>query len=89
MITLSDAFRLCKISNSESVYLIAATNNKYEDHRFWSSRLIELVDMKKINVVGIAPRFERYGNEFFGMQFRVQGITDKELRDLSLRAATK
>lgn len=89
MITLSEAFRLCNISNAEGVYLQAASKVRGEDHYFWSARLCELVDMKKIYVVGIKPQFEIYGPDYCGMKFVVRGISDKELRELSYRASMK
>ena len=85
MITLSKAFRLCGIG-SESVYLQAANDKNGEEHYFWSAKLKELVDMKKIKVVGIYPKFDRYDGDFCGMVFAVRGVDSKELRDLSHKA---
>ena len=88
MITLSEAFRLCN-TGDESVYLQAASDLNYEEFYFWSARLRELVDMKRIKVVGIYPKFDRYGSDFCGMVFAVRGMTTKELRELSYRASMK
>ena len=82
MITLSKAFRLCGIG-AESVYLQAASDKNSEKHYFWSAKLRELVDMKKIKVVGIYPKFDRYDGDFCGMVFTVRGLTGEELRELS------
>lgn len=82
MITLSQAFRLCNIGD-ESVYLQAASDPQYEEHYFWSAKLREMVDMKKIKVVGIYPKFDRYGTDFCGMAFVVRGKTYSELWKLS------
>ena len=88
MITLSQAFRLCNIGD-ESVYLQAASDLNYEDFYFWSSKLRELVDMKKLKVVGIYPKHDRYGTDFCGMAFTIRGMTAKELRELSYRASMR
>ena len=88
MVTLSEAFRLCN-TGDESVYLQAASDPHYEEYYFWSAKLRELVDMKKIKVVGIYPKFDRYGSDFCGMVFAVRGMTAEELRKLSWRASMK
>lgn len=80
MITLSEAFRLCHIGE-EAVYLRENGKTNWDDHYFWSKKVRNKFDMKKIKVVGIEPKFERYGYDFDGMCFIVTGITDKELRD--------
>ena len=88
MITLSEAFRLCKISDAEGVHLKAADDIRNEEHYFWSKRLIELVDMKKIKVVCIYPKFY-FDGSFGGMAFTLRGVTSKELKDLSYIAMRK
>lgn len=88
MITLSQAFRLCDI-RAESVFLRAATDDKYLEHYFWAPNLRELADMKKIKVVKIYPAFEHYGPGFKGMCFVVRGISSDKLRKLSLRSSMK
>ena len=87
-ITLSEAFRLCNIGN-ESVYLQAASDPQHGEYYFWSAKLREMVDMKKIKVVGIYPRFEKYGYDFCGIAFTIRGMTAKELRELSYRASMR
>ena len=89
MITLSEAFRLCEIGR-ESVYLQTTDSKTFRgEYYFWSDRLRELVDMKKIKVVKILPNFERHGPDFLGMKFIVSGITEEELLKLERRAITK
>ena len=85
MITLSQAFRLCNIGD-ERVYLQAASDPNYNEFYFWSAKLRKLVDMKKLKVVGIYPRFERYGSGYCGMAFTVRGMNAEELRKLMYRA---
>lgn len=87
-ITLSRAFLLCGI-REEKVYLRAFGDQTYTDHYFWSGRVRELLDMTKLIVTRIEPRFEPYGPDFDGMLFIVKGITAEELRKLSYRAANK
>ncbi len=87
-ITLSRAFRLCGIRES-AVYLRAFGDQAYTDHYFWSGRVRELLDMTKLIVMRIEPRFEPYGPDFDGMLFTVKGITAEELRKLSYRAMNK
>lgn len=85
MITLSQAFRLCNIGN-EGVYLQVISGAKRGEFYFWSGRVRELFDMKKVRVTRIEPRFDPYGPDFEGMLFTVNGITPEELQKLSRRA---
>ena len=87
-ITLSRAFRLCGIRES-AVYLRAFGDQTYTDHYFWAGRVRELLDMKRLIVTRIEPKFEPYGPGFDGMLFTVKGITAEELRKLSYRAMNK
>ena len=83
MIPLSKAFRLCDI-REEHVYLrVVGPGQNREYICFWAPRLRELVDMKKIRVLRINPRFQTYGDAFLGMSFEVVGISKEELRRLS------
>lgn len=79
MVTLSEAFKLCRIKD-ECVYLQENGKSEWKDHIFWSKKVRDTFDMKKIKVVGIEPRFERCGYDFMGMRFIVTGITDEELQ---------
>lgn len=81
MITLTQAFRLCHIGN-EVVYL-KPKGETVRSTGIWSKRLRELVDMKKIKVVGIDARFETYGPSFLGMEFTVTGLSQIEIERLS------
>lgn len=76
MITLIQAFKLCGI-HSEMVFL--RTKGSRYNHSFWSTKIISRLDMKRIKVIGIEPRFESYGSEYLGMCFTVCGITEEEL----------
>jgi hypothetical protein len=80
MITLTQAFRICHIGN-EFVYL--KTKESIRSVGVSARRLRELVDMKKIEVVGIDVRFETCGPDFLGMEFKVKGISQAEIERLS------
>ena len=80
MITLAHAFRLCSIA-SEPVYLRRKCESDFTDHYFWSDKVRRLFDMKRIKVVGIEPRLQKYGPDYLGMLFIVTGITEEELRN--------
>lgn len=79
MITLSQAFRLCGIDH-EVVYLQAVGSR---DDFFFSERKIRnMLDMKKIKVIRIEPRFDRFGPDYLGMLFVVRGIDGESLKKL-------
>ena len=78
MISLIAAFKLCRIKD-EMVYL--KTEGISNDYGFWSEKIRKRLDMKHIQVVGIEPRFERFGYGYIGMMFTIRGMTDKELMD--------
>ena len=81
MITLSEAIRLCDIDiDEEPIYLRAADDPKMEEHYFWGRKLCNRLDCKRIKVVTIRPRFEKYGVDFLGMLFVVRGIAAEDLR---------
>ena len=61
MISLISAFRLCRIKD-EMVYLQIEGSN--QDVAFWSEKLRKRLDMKRIQVVGIIPRFESFGYDY-------------------------
>ena len=79
MITLSKAFRLCGIDR-EIVYLQAAGSR---DNFFFAARKIRnKLDMKKIRVIRIEPRFDKFGPDYLGMLFVVRGIDGEALKQL-------
>lgn len=79
MLTLIKAFRLCQICN-EPVFIRSVDGNIFAERYFWSEKVREQFDMKKVRVVRIEPLFSRYEyNSYRGMLFVVRGITDKEL----------
>ena len=81
MITLSEAFRLCDVRD-EPVYLrhVEESNSVWNTgHYFWSKKIRDKLDMRKIRVIKIEPAFEHFGPEFIGWRFIVAGITPEEL----------
>ena len=81
MITLIEAYRLCNIK--EEAVLLQAANDTRQDHFwFWSKRVPELFDMRKVKVIRIEPCWERYGPDYLGMLFVVRGIDAETLREL-------
>lgn len=80
MITLSEAFKLCGIKE-ETIYLrhVEESNSVWSGHYFWSKKIRDKMDMRKIRVVKIEPAFEHYGSDFIGWRFIVAGITPEEL----------
>ena len=81
MISLAEAFRLCGIKE-EPVYLRCqneSTNIWNNGHYFWSAKIRNKFDMRKIKVVRIDLAFERFGHDFLGWQFIVKGVTPEEL----------
>ena len=87
MITLIEAFRLCKIADDEFVYLKAADDKSPfgEEELFSSKAVRKTFDMKKLKVVEIRPLFERFGPDYLGIMFTVRGITTKELHEKHFR----
>lgn len=86
MITLSEAFRLCNVEN-EPVYLIHVNELKSvwsPDYYFYSKKIRDRFDMKKVKVVKIDLRFENFGDAFLCWRFVVSGITPEELHKESL-----
>lgn len=86
MITLSEAFRLCNVGN-EPVYLIHVNELKSvwsPDCYFYSRKIRDRFDMKKVKVVKIDLKFESFGSDFIGWRFVVSGITPEELHKESL-----
>lgn len=79
MITLSEAFRLCNIGE-EAVYLQMAGDKANKRYHFWSRKVREKLDMRKIKVVGIRPLWETYGPNYLGLLFIVRGITQEQLQ---------
>ena len=78
MITLSEAFKLCQIGE-ELVCLRPIGRAKSRDHYFWSTKIRNRLDMKKINVVCIRPKFAPQSPDFECMKFVVTGISEDEL----------
>lgn len=81
MITLAEAFKLCEIGE-ETVFLrhVDEPKNIWDSgHRFWSKKIRDKFDMRKIRVVNIELEFEHFGPEFRGWRFVVAGITPEEL----------
>lgn len=79
MITLSKAFRLCGIER-EIVYL--QTIGSRNDFFFTARKIRNKLDMKKIKVIRIEPRFEHFGPDYLGMLFVVRGIDGEALKQL-------
>lgn len=70
MITLSQAFKLCKIRDDELVHLRLAYCATLRGFDIYTGKYIrEKMDMKKIWVVSIRPFFS-FG-EYEGMEFEV------------------
>ena len=40
--------------------------------------VVHQYDMRKLKVVSIQPRFERFGPDYMGMEFTVIGLKNKE-----------
>ncbi len=81
MITLSEAFKLCDITE-EHVFLLHVDEPKSvwnDGHYFWSSKIRNKLDMKHIRVLKIEPCFEHFGSDFKGFKFTVAGITPEKL----------
>lgn len=85
MITLTKAFKLCGIG-AESVYLQAASDTHRIEFFFWSTKLREVADMKKLKVVGIYPKIDVNDGEFKGMVFVVRGMSRDELDAIRCKA---
>jgi len=81
MITLSEAFRLCGIKD-ETVYLLHKGGKWTEDKCFWSGSLVKLIDMKKLHVIKIMPRFEHYGSGYQGFLFVVKDLSKEQIEQL-------
>ena len=86
MITLAKAFKLCNIGE-EAVYLRHVNESSSvwnQGHYYWSKRIRDKLDMKKVKVIKIEPAFEHFGPEFIGWRFVVSGITPEELCKVEL-----
>lgn len=86
MITLSEAFRLCNI-REEAVYLrhVEEHSDIWDTgHYFWSKKIRDKFDMRKIQVVKIELEFEHFSSKFLGWRFVVTGISPEELRKAEL-----
>lgn len=86
MLTLAQAFRLCGVGE-ETVFL----KTPEQEHSIldpsypaWSKKIRDTLDMKKIVVYRISPRFEHFGPEFLGWCFHVKGADLDMLRKISL-----
>lgn len=79
MVTLSQAFRLCGIDH-EIVYLQAVGSR--DDFFFAAKKIRNKLDMKKIKVIRIEPKFECFGPDYLGMLFVVRGIDKRALEKL-------
>ena len=84
MITLSEAFKLCGIGE-EAVYLrhVKDPPGSHWSYYFWSKKIRDKFDMKKVRVIRIETEFEHFGPEFLGFRFVVDGMTQEELKKLS------
>lgn len=82
MITLSEAFKLCHIKAEKMVYLRENGKDDWHDYLISAKTIRNKLDMKKIRVVGIEPKFQRYGNDYLGLCFVVTGISEKEIQKL-------
>ena len=89
MITLSKAFRLCGVTGNEVVYLKAADDPNHNEYWFWTGRIIELFDMKKIHVIKIRPKFSIPDFTFKGFVFTVRGMNADDLRKMSYKGFTR
>jgi len=86
MITLSEAFKLCDVRD-EAVYLrhVDEPHSIWNSgHYFWSKKIRDKMDMRKIQVVKIEPEEEHFGSGFRGWRFVVAGITPEELTRIEL-----
>lgn len=84
MITLAEAFKMCNVGE-EAVYLrhVSESNSIWNTcHRFWSKKIRDKFDMRKIRVIKIELEFEHFGAEFRGWRFVVAGITPEELKKI-------
>lgn len=77
MISLISAFRLCDIRD-EIVYLrLDGDKDPFSSLFFWSEKIRKKLDMKKVKVVQIRPKFS-YG-DYEGIEFVVRGISKQEI----------
>ena len=78
MIDLREAFKLTKVQNGNIVYLRPYGANRFNSILATGRQVREQYDMRKLKVVSIQPRFERFGPDYMGMEFTVIGLKNKE-----------
>lgn len=89
MVTLSSAFKLCKIDDSEIVILRHKWNKSpgwYSGMHFIRARIVrDKVDMKKIKVHHIDAVHSVTSGDFLGFLFEIDGISEDILNYLENR----
>ena len=87
MLKLNKAFKMCRIKD-EMIYLRARgkSSNSMNNHGFWSSKLIKILDLSSIEVLNIemySIGYENWSGPYW--LFVVDGITDEQLGKLEYK----
>ena len=69
MISLKQAFGLCRITDDDMVFLRKWDAPRCNYQLIAVSRIKETYDLKATKVMWIEPRFESFGPDFLGMEF--------------------
>lgn len=71
MISLKEAFGLCRVKDSDVVFLRKWNASRF-DYQFMTVKIVkEQYDMKATKVLWVQPRFEMCGPDFLGMEFGI------------------
>lgn len=74
MISLIKAIRLCRIREDEFIYLKERGKDNFMCPCFSLREIRQKFDMRAIKVYAISPKFERFGDGFLGMEFKINRL---------------
>ena len=77
MVTLIEAFRLTDVRDDDIVYLRPKGQARFYSIIASGKRIREKLDMKRVKVVRISPRFEVDGYDYEGIEFTVTGPIER------------
>lgn len=77
MVTLIEAFRLTDVRDDDIVYLRPKGQTRFYSIIASGKRIREKLDMKRVKVVRISPRFEVCGYDYEGIEFTVTGPIER------------